>query len=142
MAKPEGGIKAAAKMLAGLDPKNRQRILLEIAGRDPVMAESLKKAIVSFDDLQRLSIKQLQELLREVKIADLALGLRAASVELKDFFYHNLPKSLLREIDDILLGPPQPLERVLEAQEKVLTIVRAKLDRGELVFSDQNDEMV
>lgn len=140
MSRFEGGVKASAKMLAGLAPDERTRILAEISKRDPNMAEALKKAMVTFEELNLLSIKQLQELLRSIQISDLALGLRAASNELKDHFYNILPKSLCRELDEVLMGPPKPLTKVLEAQEKVMVVVRAKLDRGELVLSRNNDE--
>jgi len=142
MAKFIGGVQAAAKMLAGLDPKNRERVLGEIAARDPNMAEALKQSMVTFEDLQFVTIKQLQELLREIKLPDLALGLRAATKELKDHFYSILPKSLCRELDDVLLGAPQPLEKVLEAQEKVMVVVRAKMDKGQLVLSRNDEPMV
>lgn len=142
MIKFDGGLEAAARMLAGLDPSSRARILQEITAKDPNMAMALKNAMVTFEDLALVTVKQLQELLREIKIADLALGLRAASKELKDHFYNTLPKSLCREIDEVLLGPPRPLEQVLEAQEKVLSVVRTKIDRGELVLSRHDEPMV
>lgn len=142
MAKFIGGVEAAAKMLAGLDPKNRERVLGEIAARDPQMAEALKHSMVTFEDLKLLTIKQLQELLRDIRIADLALGLRAATKELKEHFYSVLPSSLCREMDEVLLGAPQPLEKVLEAQEKVMVVVRAKMDKGQLVLSRSDEPMV
>lgn len=142
MIKFDGGLEAAAKMLAGLDPSSRARILQEITAKDPNMAMALKNAMVTFEDLALVTVKQLQELLREVKITDLALGLRAASKELKQHFYNTLPKSLCLEMDEVLLGPPRPLEQVLEAQEKVLSVVRSKIDRGELVLSRHDEPMV
>lgn len=142
MAKFKGGVEAAAKMLAGLDPKDRERVLADIVKRDPSMAEALKEAMVTFEDLIYISVKQLQELLREIKIHDLALGLRVASKELRAHFYATLPKSMCQEIDEVLLGPVRPLEKVLEAQEAVMSVVRAKIDKGQIVLSRADEPMV
>tara|TARA_R110000868_G_scaffold204946_3_gene453187 strand:- start:53729 stop:54157 length:429 start_codon:yes stop_codon:yes gene_type:complete len=142
VAKFKGGVEAAAKMLAGLDPKDRERVLADIIKRDPSMAEALKEAMVTFEDLIHISVKQLQELLREIKVADLALGLRVASKELRAHFYGTLPKSMRQEIDEVLLGPVRPLEKVLEAQEAVMSVVRSKIDKGEIVLSRTDEPMV
>lgn len=138
----KGGIKEAAKMLAGLAPNQRARVLAEIAQKDANMAEALEHAMVTFEDLSKLSIKQLQELLRDIKIADIALGLRAASEELKTYLYKNLPKSLCQELDDVLLGPPRSLEQVLEAQDKVAQVLRQKIDQGKVVLAGDDDPFV
>ena len=142
MAKFNGGVEAAAKMLAGLNPTDRARVLDEIKERDPSMAQALKESMVTFEDLIHISVKQLQELLRVIKIKDLAMGLRVATKELRSHFYSTLPKSMCQEIDEVLLGPVQPLQRVLEAQEVVMSIVRDKVDKGEIVLSSADEPMV
>ncbi len=142
MAKFNGGVEAAAKMLAGLNPEDRKRVLGEIEQRDPSMAEALKESMVTFEDLSLISVKQLQELLRSIKIQDLALGLRVATKQLRSYFYTTLPKSMCQEIDDALLGPVQPLEKVLQAQEAVMKVVRDKIDNGELVLSRHDEPLV
>lgn len=142
MAKFNGGVEAAAKMLAGLKPADRDRVLNEIKERDPSMALALKESMVTFEDLIYISVKQLQELLREIKMKDLALGLRVATKLLRSHFYQTLPKSMCQEIDEVLLGPVQPLERVLEAQEAVMRVVRQKIDKGQIVLSSDDEPMV
>ena len=142
MAKFNGGVEAAAKMLAGLKPEDRKRVLGEIEQRDPSMAQALKESMVTFEDLKMISVKQLQSLLKSIKIEDLAMGLRVATKELRAYFYNTLPKSMCQDIDDALLGPVQPLEKVLEAQEAVMSVVRDKIDKGEIVLSRSDEPMV
>lgn len=142
MGKFKAGVEEAAKMLAGLPPQDRSRVLSEIASSDPKMAEAIEEAMFTFEDLILISVKQLQELLREIKISDLALGLRVATKELRAYFYATLPKSMCREIDEALLGPVQPLEKVLTAQEAVMQVVRTKIDKGEIVLSRDDDPLV
>lgn len=139
----KGGVKEAAKMLSGLDPESRSKVLEKIANEDPKMAELLKKNMVIFEDLKFLSIKMLPEFLKEVEVSDLAKGLRMGSDELKDFFLLNLPKRIAKDISEVLNGPPLAKREVLDSIEKIMTIVRAKIDKGELVLkTNDTDEYV
>lgn len=137
----KGGLEAAAKMLAGLDSRAQQRILEDIALKNPEMAQALRESMVTFDDLQFLSVKMLQELLREIKIKDLALGLRIGSPELKQKILSQISGGMRAEIEEVLLGPPKPVEKVQEAVTRVMEVVRAKIDKGELVLR-KDDELV
>lgn len=136
----QGGVKEAAKMLAGLAPDDRRRVFDEITSRDPQMAEALKNNMVSFEDLIYLTPKMLVELLREINISDLGMALRIASQELKSFILTNVSKGIRQDIEDILLGPLQPVSKVQESAEKIMTIVRSKVDKGELVLKEGGSE--
>lgn len=135
----EGGVKAAAKMLSGLSIEEKERILKEIALKDPDMAMELKKNIISFEDLKKMTISMLQEFLRDVDLKTLGLALRVSSVELRNFFLENVSKGMKRDIEDILNGPPQKKSSVREAQEKVLEIAKKKVDRGELILNSSDE---
>ena len=121
----KGGIKEAAKMLSGLDGAAQERVLVDIAKRDPAMAEKLRKNMITFEDLQLLTVKMLVELLQEIDIQDLALGLRIASSELKEFVLNNVSKNIRNEIEDVLLGPPKSVAQVNQSIEKIMETVRA-----------------
>lgn len=131
----QGGIKAAAKMLAGLSKAAREKVLETISKKDPDMALKLHKSMYTFDDLKYLTPMMLIELVRSIKVADLGLALRIADPELKDFMFKNLPRGIRQELDDILLGPPQLASKVEEAQERIMNVVREKIDKGELVLN-------
>ena len=51
----QGGVKEAAKLLAGLSKAAREKVLDIISKKDPQMAKSLHKSMYSFDDLQFLT---------------------------------------------------------------------------------------
>ncbi len=139
----DGGVKAAAKMLAGLSKATREKILEKISKKDPIMAEELHKSIYTFDDLQYLTPMMMIELLRSIKIPDMGLALRIASPELKDNVLKNAPRVMRQEIEEILLGPPQLASKVEEAQERIMFIVREKIDKGQLVIDkDSSDTYV
>ena len=136
----QGGIKAAAKMLAGLSKAAREKVLETISKKDPQMALALHKSMYTFDDLQYLTPMMLIELLRSIKVADLGLALRIAAPELKDHVLKNTPRVMRQEIEEILMGPPQLAIKVEEAQERIMVVVRAKIDKGELIINKDSSE--
>lgn len=136
----QGGVKEAAKMLAGLSRSAREKVLDIISKKDPRMAEVLHKSMYTFDDLQFLTPVMLIELLREIKIADMGLALRISSNELKDFVLKNSPRALRQEMEEILTGPPQLASKVEEAQERIMSVVRAKIDKGQLIINKDSSE--
>lgn len=136
----QGGIKAAAKMLAGLSKTAREKVLETISKKDPQMALALHKSMYTFDDLQYLTPMMLIELLRSIKVADLGLALRIAAPELKDHVLKNTPRVMRQEIEEILMGPPQLASKVEEAQERIMVVVRAKIDKGELIINKDSSE--
>ena len=143
MAEFKGGVKGAAEMLAKLDSKGRERILQDISQKDPEMAEELRKNMVTFEDLKYMTPQMLAKLLQDVDTADVALGLRTSGEELKSFFLNNVSKGKRKDIEDVLLGPPQAVSKVEESIEKVMKVVREKINKGELVIDmDGGEEYV
>lgn len=139
----QGGVKEAAKMLAGLGRDAREKILEIISKKDPKMAQALHKSMYTFEDLQYLTPLMLIELLREIKIVDMGLGLRISSNELKDFMLKNSPRGMRQEMEEVMSGPPQLTSKVEDAQERIMAVVRAKIDKGQLIISKENaDKLV
>ena len=138
----KGGIKEAAKMLSGLDGAAQERVLEDISKRDPGMAEKLRKNMITFEDLQFLTVKMLVELLQEIDLQDLALGMRIGSKELKEFVLKNISNNMRQEIEEVLLGPPKSVSQVNQSIEKIMEVVRKKTSKGQLIFNKNNEEMV
>jgi len=138
----KSGPEEAAKMLSGLSKEQRDKAIENISKRDPEMAKKLVNLIVTIDDLQLMTIKMLQELLREISIKDLAMALRINSPNLRDFFLNNVSSSIRKDIEDILLGPPIPVSKAEEAAENIMKIVRVKIEKGQLVLNKDGDIFV
>jgi flagellar motor switch protein FliG len=140
MKKKIDGIKQAIEMLQGLDLAAQQSVLADIARRDPEMAIKLKKNLVTFDDLQYLTISMMKRLLQDVKLDDLGLALRGCSKEVSDHLLSMFSTGMKRDIDDILKGKPRPLSEVMEAQTKIMDVVIKLRDSGEIVLSKDKSE--
>jgi flagellar motor switch protein FliG len=136
----QGGVKEAAKMLAGLSRSAREKILEIISKKDPRMAEVLHKSMYTLEDLKYLTPLMLSELLKEVKISDMGLAMRISSNELKDFMLKNSPRGIRQEMEEILTGPPQLASKVQEAEDRIMAIVIAKVDKGQLIINKESSE--
>lgn len=143
MKKNFDGLKAAIEMLQGLDLAAQQGLLADIARRDPEMAVKLKAHMVTFDDLQYITVSMMKRLLQEIDLNDLGLALRGANKNLSDHLLNMFSKNMKQDIEDILKGKPRPLSEVLEAQQKIMDVVLKLRDKGEIVLSkDKSEKMV
>ncbi len=138
----KGGVKEAAKLLQGLDPIMRTKVFDIIKKQDPNMAEILEKEMVVFDDLKYITQQMLYELLKEINPDDLALALKVASKELQEHILNNLSKRVKEDFLEVLNGPLRVVRDVLEASERVMLVVRKKVDKGELVLSPDHEKYV
>ena len=137
------GLKQAVEMLQGLDLAAQQAVIADIARKDPEMAIKLKKNLVTFDDLQYLTVSMMKRLLQDVSIDTLGLALRGCSREVSDHLLEMFSTGMKRDIDDILKGKPRPLSEVLEAQSKIMEVVMKLREKGEIVLSkDKSEKMV
>ncbi len=137
------GLKAAIEMLQGLDLAAQQALLSDIARRDPEMAIRLKQNMVTFDDLQYLTVSMMKRLLQEINLDDLGLALRGSSKEVSNHLLGMFSTGMKRDIEDILKGKPRPLSEVLEAQKKIMDVVLKLREKGEIVLSkDKSEKLV
>lgn len=137
------GFKAAIEMLQGLDLAAQQSLLSDIARRDPEMAIKLKQNMVTFDDLQYLTVGMMKRLLQEIQLDDLGLALRGANKEVTQHLLNMFSTGMKRDIEDILKGKPRALSEVLEAQKKIMDVVLKLREKGEIVLSkDKSEKLV
>ena len=136
----QGGVKEAARMLAGLSKAAREKVFEIISKKDPQMAQTLHQNMYCFDDLRFLTPLMVIELMRSIKLGDMGLALRISNPALKDHVLKNIPKGMRQEIEEILLGPPKLTSHVEEAQERIMAIVRQKIDKGQLIINKESSE--
>jgi flagellar motor switch protein FliG len=138
--KVKGGIKEAARLLSALTAKNRKRVLEIISKEDFAMAQMLEKNMVSLEDLKFLSVKMLQELLREISLQELGTAMRISTIELREFILSNISKSMALELSEILSAPPVPSSKINESSDRVLAVLRRKIETGEIVLKKDGED--
>lgn len=140
MKKKIDGLKQAVEMLQGLDLAAQQSLIAEIARKDPEMALKLRKNLVTFDDLQYLTVAMMKRLLQEIDLDVLGLALRGANKNLSEHLLNMFSTNMKRDVEDILKGKPRPLNDVLEAQQKIMEVVLKLVEKGEIVLSKDKSE--
>lgn len=137
------GFKQAIEMLQGLDLAAQQSLIAEIARKDPEMAIRLKQHLVTFDDLQYITVSMMKRLLQDIDLDDLGLALRGANKETVDHLLNMFSTNMKRDIEDILKGRPRPLNDVMKAQQKIMEVVHRLREKGEIILSkDKSERMV
>jgi flagellar motor switch protein FliG len=107
------------------------------------MAIKLKQNMVTFDDLQYLTVGMMKRLLQEIQLDDLGLALRGANKEVTQHLLNMFSTGMKRDIEDILKGKPRALSEVLEAQKKIMDVVLKLREKGEIVLSkDKSEKLV
>lgn len=140
MKKKINGLKQAIEMLQGLDLAAQQSLIAEIARKDPEMAVKLKQNLVTFDDLQYLTVSMMKRLLQDVDTDVLGLALRGANKETVEHLLNMFSTNMKRDIEDVLKGKPRALSEVMDAQKKIMEVVLRLRDRGEIVLSKDKSE--
>lgn len=140
MKKKIDGLKQAIEMLQGLDLAAQQSLIAEIARKDPEMAIKLKQNLVTFDDLQYLTVSMMKRLLQDIDIDVLGLALRGANKETVDHLLNMFSTNMKRDIEDILKGKPRSLTDVMDAQKKIMDVVHRLREKGEIVLSKDKSE--
>ncbi len=134
------GFKQAVEMLQGLDLAAQESLIAEIARRDPDMAVRLKQHVMTFDDLQYITVSMMKRLLQDIDLHMLGLALRGANRQTVDHLLSMFSTNMKRDIEDILKGKLRSLTEVLEAQRKIMEVVIKLRDKGEIVLSKDKSE--
>lgn len=139
-----GGIDAVVSIINSTDRATERNIMEYLEENDPELAEEIKKRLFVFEDIIRLDDRSLQRVLREVEMKELGLALKGATEELRAKFFRNMSKraaEMLQEDMDYM-GPVR-VKDVEEAQQKVVNVVRALEEAGEIVIAvGGEDELV
>ncbi len=140
-----GGAEVLADILNSTDRSTERTILEALSRRDPDLAEEVRALLFTFEDLLKLDDRSMQLVLKHVDSKDLALALRGATPEVKDWILANMSErgaQMLREEMEYM--PPQRRRVVEEAQSKIVAAVRKLEEAGEIVVArgSAEDELI
>ena len=137
-----GGTRAVAELFNRLGAADSKTTLTYIEQIDDKLSESIKDMMFTFEDIIKLDNKAIVSILGEVETKDLALGLKTATPALSEKFTSNMSQragdAFKEEIE--FLGP-QKISDVEQAQRKVVEVINAMAEKGELELGEQ-EEMV
>ena len=129
-----GGVTAVASILNLVDRATEKSILGNLEMENPELTSNIKNLMFVFEDLMILADRSIQLVLKEVDIKELAVGLKAASDDLKNKIFSNVSDRVASMIKEEMeyLGPTR-LSVVEEAQQRIVEIVRRLEEEQQIV---------
>jgi flagellar motor switch protein FliG len=140
-----GGPKVVADILNLTGSSVEKNVLDQMDAQDPEVAEAVRNLMFVFDDISKLTDREIQTLLREVDQKDLVVALKASSDELKNKVLTNMSERVRTFITEEMefLGPMR-LSEVEEVQLRIVQQVRQLEEQGQItiVRGDADDQFV
>ena len=130
-----GGLKVLADILNRTGSSVEKNVLDQMDAQDPQMAEAVRQHMFTFDDIVKMSDRELQVILKEVDEKDIVVALKAASEELKAKVMGNLSERVRTFVTEELerLGPMK-LSEAEEVQLRIVHKVRQLEEEGKVVI--------
>ncbi|HEY3757025.1 MAG TPA: flagellar motor switch protein FliG [Opitutaceae bacterium] len=136
-----GGVRAVAGLLNQLEKDMSKTLLARLEDRNTQLGAAIRKKLFSFEDLGRLGGADLQRVLREVDMGNLATAMKSASSQLREKIYAALSKraaeGLREEIE--LLGAVR-LKDVETAQDSIIQTVRHLEEEGQISLDNDSSQ--
>jgi len=138
-----GGPKAAANIMNALEPSHESAIMEQITKSDEALAQLIEDLVFTFDDLEGLDDRSMQELLRQVPGDGLLLALKGADDPLKDKIFKNMSQRAAEMLkDDLESKGPVRVADVEAAQKTILQTARKLAAAGTIALGGKGDQYV
>ena len=128
-----GGPKVVADILNLTGGSVEKMVLDKMDAQDPQVAETVRNMMFIFDDIHKLTDREVQTVLREVEQEDLIVALKAASEEVKEKILRNISERIRSFIEEeIEITGPIRLSEVEEVQLRIVHRIRQLEDQGQI----------
>jgi flagellar motor switch protein FliG len=136
-----GGLQPLVDIINRADRATEKLILEGLAVLNPELANEVRAQMFTFEDMTSLDDKSVQLVLRQVETPDLATALKGVTEEVRQKIMGNLSSRAAANLaDEIDMMGPVRLRQVEESQAKILTVVRALEESGEVVIRRGGDD--
>jgi len=131
----EEALRKLAMVLGGLERQLRDEMMEEIKKHDEQTCSTIRKLMVTWEDIPSIADRSLQEALRTVDGKVLAVAIFGATEEIMKKIRSNISERMAASLDEeaSLMQEPLPKE-ILEAREEVMKPLLAANEEGKLRF--------
>lgn len=135
------GTSVLAGMLSAT-PRSAEEVLIDhLQVRNPDLAHKVRSAMFRFDDLPQLSNRDLQKILSQIEVGDLAIALSSAKPDTTETLMNNLSERARANLEEeISFLQNLRASDVRHAQEKIMETVRQLETDKEIVIPRAGDE--
>lgn len=136
-----GGLDPLVNIINRSDRSTERQIVEGLEALDAELADEVKSRMFMFEDIVMLDDKSMQQVLRQVETADLAMALKGVADAVRDKITSNVSEraaeNLLEEVE--LLGAVR-LRQVEEAQQSIIRTIRQLEEQGQIMVRRGNDD--
>jgi flagellar motor switch protein FliG len=136
-----GGVESVAEILNVSERAVERNIMESLAAEDPELMDDIRRLMFVFEDIGKLTDRDVQCLLKNVETSQWAMALKGSSQALQEKILRNMSTraadNLREEMD--YLGSVR-LSEVEAVQQKIVDIVRHLEDSGELSRPSGDEE--
>jgi flagellar motor switch protein FliG len=136
---------AMAEVFNNFDRQTETRFLGALEAENPDACERIKALMFTFDDLIKLDAGSAQTLMRKFEKDKLAIALKGASEDVRQFFFKNMStRGAKMLVDDMQAMGPVRLRDVDEAQTLLVNIAKDLAAKGEILITKSrgDDELI
>jgi len=140
-----GGPQVVADILNLSGTSVERNVLEQMDAQDPEVAEAVRNLMFVFEDIAKLTDREIGLVLHELEPKDLVMALRAATDEMKEKMLGNVSKRVRTDIEEEMgYQGPMRLSEVEEVQLRIVQVVRQLEEQGQvtLVKGDADDSFV
>ena len=137
------GIEKTANILNLVGQAVEKRMMDVLSSTDPALAAEVEKRMFTFEMILRLEDKDIQRVLRDVDLKDLAVALKVAKPELKERIYTNMSERARTMLEEEIeyLGKVR-LRDVEETQLKIAMHIKRLVESGEVAMPTVGEKEV
>ncbi len=141
--RPTPGLDVAVSILEATPRQGADALICSIKELAPEIADEIAKRRFVFDKLLLVDDRGIQNILKEVNTAFLALALKSASPELREKFFRNMSKRVADFLrDDMKLMGPDRMSDIERAQMAITKVACTLRDQGDLFVLGPDDKMI
>lgn len=130
-----GGPKVVADVLNMTGSSVEKNVLDSMDAQDPKVADAVRNLMFVFDDIKKLTDKEVQALMKGVDQQDLIIAFKVASGELKEKILSNMSEKVRTFItEEMELIGPMRLSEVEEVQLRIVQQVRQLEEKGKVTI--------
>ncbi|MDP6448067.1 MAG: flagellar motor switch protein FliG [Pirellulaceae bacterium] len=137
-----GGVSDVAEILNVTDRSTERALLENLSHEEPELVDEIRRLMFVFEDISKLTDKDVQSVLKNVESAQWAMALKGASEELKERILGNMSQRAAQMLNEEMefLGAVR-LADVEGVQQQIVDVVRRLEDSGDITTGGaQEDE--
>lgn len=140
-----GGVNSVAEILNVADRATGRALMENLAQEDAELVEEIRRLMFIFEDLNKLSDKDMQSLFKSIETSQWAMALKGASADLKQKVLGNMSQRAAAMLQEEMefLGSVR-LSEVETVQQQIVDIVRKLEEAGDITVqaAEQAEEFI